>query len=804
MSNGRKACRVSVLHNKLRRDLMSSTGVLITILAIIAIGTGSYIGLMSAQRILENSQSSYYSRYRFADFWVDVKKAPLTAADRVATLPGLAEVDARVVFEVIVDLPNIARPISGRLISTPIDRIADNLNGLHLVQGSGFSDSKKSTRSEVILNDAFAREHDLLPGDRLELILNRKREQFIIVGTAISPEYVYMVRGEGDLVPDPKHFCVLYVPERYAREVLDYKDAFNQLAGRFAPNSAQDPELMLDRIEAMLDPFGVLATTPRERHASHRFLSDEIRGLGISAVVMPTLFLFVAALALNIVLSRLVQRQRSIIGTLKALGYSDRLVLEHYLLFGVMIGLLGGLAGAGVGMLITWGLVAMYPSFFEFPSFDYQFCPDLLLIGVLMSLGFAIAGTAKGVWTVLKLQPAEAMRPTPPSKGGSIFLEKLTFLWRRLGFRTHIALRSLARNPFRTATGIISQAIAMSLIFSTFVMFDSMWYLVEYQFDTIVHSDADIGMRDERGMNALYEAQTLPGVDEAEPALGMVFDMRNGRCARRQSVLGLSDPHRLTTPTTAEGEAIHVPKEGLVLSSKLAEILDLNVGDIFDLTPIRGRRDKVQTFVASIATSYLGLEAYASRKYLSKLVGEASAVNTVQMTIDPTKRDAFYAAIKKLPNAQGLNVRTDTKHNIEKTVVETTTASLGMLIFFAGVIAFGSMVNASLIELGDRIRDVATFRVLGYKPRHIAAIFFRQNMIIFLLGAMLAAPMGYGLVTASSVAYDTELFRMPVVISTESITQTIVICVVFVLFAQFVVWRQTQKLDWLEGIKIKE
>lgn len=789
------------LHRKLGRDLRGTAGALLAVVAIIAAGTGSYIGLGSAQRILQASQEAYYREYRFADFWIDVKKAPQSVVERVAELRGVAAIEPRVVFDVILDLPGEIRPIAGRLISTAARDFDQTLNGICLIRGSGFSDDRDE---EVIVSEAFAKAHGLAPGDRIQLILNRKLESFVIVGTALSPEYVYMVRGSGDIVPDPQHFGILYVREDYARDVLDFKDACNQIVGRLVPGAEADLDLVLERIERMLDPYGVLAVTPRQRQASHRFLSDEITGLGITAAVMPAIFLVVAALVLNILMSRLAERQRTVIGTLKAIGYSDRQVLLHFISFGVVVGLAGGLGGNGLGILLAVGMVEMYKDFFQFPTFVYQTYPDLLLIGLVISVGFAVAGTAKGVWAVLKLSPAEAMRARPPERGGAIFLERFPRLWHALGFRTHMALRSLLRNRTRALTGVVSTGLATSIILMALVMYDSTDYLIEFQFERVAHSDVDIGMRDEKSVAALYEARDLPGVGYAEPVLGLVCDLRHGRRARRLAITGLPAGHRLTTPVQADGSPIEIPPDGLVMSKKLARILNLQVGDQLELTPVRGRRETVRARLASVVESFLGLECYGDLRYLSRIVGESVAVNSVQLAVQSGARDRLYRTIKQLPNAQGLSVRADSRANIEGTFAGTMLLSFGTMILFAGVIAFGSLVNNSLIEIGDRFRDISTLRVLGYRSSQVAGIFLRQNLIIFALGVALALPIGYGMVVGMAKAYDTELFRMPVIFRPRALVNTALISVGFVLIAQWIAYRHIRQLDWLEGVKVKE
>ena len=792
---------MSALQRKLGRDLLNTTGVLLTVVAIIAVGAGSLIALLSAQRILEHSQHTYYRDYRFADFWIDVKKAPLTAVQRIARLDGVADVQARVVFDVILDLPDVVQPLTGRLLSTPARGFESTINGIHLVRGSGFSDDRDE---EVILSEAFAAKHDLDPGDRISLILNRKRQSFVIVGTAISPEYIYMVRGEGDFAPDPEHFGILYVKESYARDVLDFQDACNEIVGELSADYDGDIEILLDRMERILDPYGVFSTTPREHQASNRFLSDEIRGLGVTAMVMPVIFLGVAALVLNILMNRLAERQRTIIGTLKALGYSDRRIMRHFLSFGAVVGLVGGLAGIGAGVGMAAGMIELYKTFFQFPRFVYQLYPDLLVIAVAISLAFAISGTAKGVWKVLKLEPAEAMRSKPPERGGAIFLEHFPALWRRLGFRTHVALRSLARNRGRTATGITASALSSAIVLMTLIMYDSTYFLIDFQFDYVARSDVDVGMRDERSVAALLEADRLPGVDYAEPLLGVACHLRNGYRSRRVTVTGLSANHRLTVPMQRDLTPIDVPPEGVVLSNKLAEILDAHSGDHLELTPIRGRRETHEVFVAATVESFIGLDCYADIRYLSSVVGEALAVNSVQLAIDPQRENALFRSLKNLPNAQGVSVGADARRNIENTLTETMATSLGVTILFAGVIAFGSMLNASLIEIGDRLREISTFRVLGYTPGQIAGIFFRQNLVVFLAGFALAMPLGYGISRLTAQAYDTELFRMPIIMDPRVVLLTGGLTFSFVLIAQVFVYQRVRTMDWQEGIKVKE
>ena len=294
------------------------------------------------------------------------------------------------------------------------------INDLVLKRGGYFTGRR---RNEVLVNDSFAAKHGLFPGQWIHLLLNNRREELFIVGTAISSEFVYLV-GPGSLAPDPEHFGVFYLPQSYAEEVFDFDGAANQVVGLLAPKVRDRPEEVLRQAEQRLASFGVFATTARSDEPSNRFLSDEIRGLGTFAGVLPTIFLAVAALVLNVLMVRLIDQQRAVIGTLKGLGYSNRQIFWHFTKFGALIGLVSGLIGCALGYQMANFVTALYRTFFEFPNLVNYFYPGLTAAGLTISLFCSLLGSMYGARAALRLQPAEAMRPRPPTAGGRIWLER--------------------------------------------------------------------------------------------------------------------------------------------------------------------------------------------------------------------------------------------------------------------------------------------------------------------------------------------------------------------------------------------
>lgn len=791
---------VNVLDRKLWREVRHSGGLLVAIVSLIAVGVMCFIYMRSAYHNLEIAQREYYQQNRMADFWVDLKKVPLAELDRVAQIAGVTEIRPRIQFFATVDLEQVAAPLNGLVLSLP-DRQQHVINDIVLRRGGYFSGRRDN---EVIVNDAFARHHRIQPGDWIHLLLNNRRQELFVVGTAISCEFVYLV-GPGAISPDPEHFGVFYLKKTFAEEVFNFSGAANQIVGLLAPEAKVHPDETLRRIEGMLEPYGVFTTTPRNQQASHRFLSDEIRGLGVFSRIMPAIFLAVAALVLNVLMTRLIDQQRTIIGSLKAIGYEDSQIFWHFARFSMAIGLMGGLVGLGLGYGMAGFVTQLYRMFYEFPRLDNQVYPGTYVSGVLISITCALVGCLHGARAALRLRPAEAMRPRPPSPGGVIWLERLSALWRRCSFGWRLALRNLVRQRVRTAVGVFAAAMGTALLVCGFMLGGALEYLITFQFEHIMRSDMDLSFHDERSVAALHEARRLPAVDAAEPVFDVGCTFVNGSRRKRGVITGLVSDARLTTPRDQQGRAIRIPDVGLAMSRTLATLLDLQVGQPVLVEPIKGSREPLRMPIIEISDSYIGTAVYANLAYLSQVRGEEFAASGVQLAVHPaaTQRKALFRELKRLPALKAVNVRADVIQNMQM-IVETQRIFVYLLAIFAGVIFFCSLLNMSLIGLAERQREVATLRVLGYSPWVIGGLFLRESFVITCLGTLLGMPLGYSLSMLLAVLYDTEMFRFPVLAPPDVWLRTIVLAATFALLAHAATQRSILKLDWLDQSKTRE
>jgi putative ABC transport system permease protein len=369
-----------------------------------------------------------------------------------------------------------------------------------------------------------------------------------------------------------------------------------------------------------------------------------------------------------------------------------------------------------------------------------------------------------------------------------------------------MVLRSVVRNRVRTTIGIFAAMMGACVMVSGFMMAQATYYLVDFQFRWILRSDIDLSFKDEHGEDGLLEAARLPGVDRAEPMLNVSCKFRNGPYEKKGVITGLASNAQLTVPRDRQARPIRIPPFGLTMTSKMAELLHLKRGDLVRVQAIKGLRREHLVPVVQIAESYIGTAVYADLGWLSRLVSEEMAVSGVQLALDgnPDHRASLYRELKELPALQAADSRSDMIQAIEDTLVRNLWVVISLLVIFAGIIFFGSILNASLVSLAERSREVATLRVLGYTPWQVGSMLLRESLSATMLGTLLGLPGGYYLSVAISAMYDSEMFRFPVVWTTGTWVGTLAMAFLFALAAHVFVQVAIYRMNWREALQAKE
>jgi putative ABC transport system permease protein len=787
---------VRALHRKLLRDLWGIKSQALAIGAVIAVGVMVFTMYLSTFRSLRLTQETYYERNRFAEVFAGLKRAPRSLLPRVEAIPGVGRVDARVVAQVTLDVPEVEEPATGMLISVPVPDRA-TLNDVVLTGGRYLEPGRAG---EVLVSEGFALANELEPGDSVAAILNGRRQELEIVGIALSPEYVYAIRP-GDLFPDDRRFGIFWMQERALANAFDMEGAFNDLALTLE-RGASEAEVIA-RLDRLLERYGGLGAVPRRLQTSHWYLESELVGLQTVGMIVPVIFLVVAAFLLNVVLGRIVAVQREQIAALKALGYSDREVGLHYVAWGLVIAGAGMAAGVGCGAWLGHFMVRMYNDYFRFPVLRYRLDPEIAVGVVAVALAAAVVGAYFAVRRAVRLPPAEAMRPEPPAAYRRSWID-LPAMQRLLPPAARMVLRNLQRRPARAAASVVGIAFSAAMLVSTTFFFDAFDEMIAVAFGIAQRQDMTVSFVEPVGASALHEIERLPGVLDAEPMRSVPARLRHGPRSRQVGILGLVAEPRLNRLVDAAQRPVRLPEGGLVLSDKLARTLGAETGDTLVVEVLEGERPVRRVPVVRVVEEYLGSNAYMEIGSLRRMMGEGGSLSGAFLSVDEARSDELYRRLKRTPKVAGVNLQREALRTFQKTIDETMGVFLFFNVLFAGVIAFGVVYNAARVSLSERSRELASLRVLGFHKREIAAILLGELALLTLVALPLGLVIGYGLADLIVRLYDTELYRFPLVILPRTYALACLTVVAAATLSGLVVRRRLGRLDLVAVLKTRE
>jgi putative ABC transport system permease protein len=789
------------LNRKLLRDLWQLRAQVLAIVAVIGTGVAMFAMYLSTFDSLEQTQRLYYESERFADVFAHSKRAPAWLEERIAEIPQVAHVDTRIVVEVTLDVPGFDEPATGRLISIPeVD--TETLNDVFLRSGRYID---PVGRDEVLIHEAFADEHGLVPGDRLAAIINGRRKELEIAGVALSPEYVYVI-GPGDIVPDHRRFGVLWMGRRALAAAFDLEGGFNDVSVSLSVDSESPIDRSLSviaELDRLLDPYGGLGAIARRHQSSHWFIENELRELRTMASILPVIFLGVAAFLLNIVLSRTISVQRSQIAALKALGYGNREIGQHYFgLCAVIVGL-GAIAGNIAGAQLGSGLTSLYAEYFRFPFFYYKLAPPITLASAAVSLVAAALGAGGAVRRAFSLPPAEAMRPEPPAKFEPTRLERLG-LRRFLGPAGRMVVRNVARRPWRFLLSSIGVGMSIALIILGVFFLDAIDYLIDLQFNVMQRSDVSVTFVEPHSARSRYELERLPGVLAAEPFRAVPVRLRHENRSRRATILGLPDqPHLMRVIDRIRGP-LGLSGDGVVLSSALAELLGVRVGESIDVDILEGARRHHRLVVADTVEDLMGLSIYMESGALSKLMREDRSLSGGFLEVDTAAEAALYRQLKNTPGVAGVNLTRASIRSFRETIRANMLRIIFFNIAFSTIIAVGIVYNTARISLSERTRDLSSLRVLGFSQGEISMILLGELALITIAAIPLGILCGRGLASLTLALLRNEMYRIPLVIDASTYGWAIITTVVASLLSALLIHRRLSRLDLVSALKTRE
>ena len=786
-----------LLDRKLRRDLRAHLGSIIAIAVVVACGQAAYIAERTMARLLTSAQQEYYERVRFPDLFVRVRRAPDAELARLRAIPGIARLEARATGEVVLRVPGLREPATARIVGTHAPD-AGTLN--HLVIAAGRR-PLPGERDAAVASAGFAEANAIRVGDMLGVVIGDAWRSLRIVGIGTTAEFVYELRP-GDMLPDAKRYGILWLDAEVAADALGYAGAWNDLALTLAPGAT--PDAVIAALDAELARFGTLGAYARARHASHEFVTSEIREARTFALVLPAIFLGVAAFLVHLVLGRVVQQQRDQVGTLKAYGFPHTVLIRHYALFALVPVLAGTVLGVALGLWFADYMTGVYLAFFRFPSLTLRLFPMEIVVATLIAVAAALLGALQALRRLLALPPAEAMRSEAPAAYAHGITDRLLAVRLRSPVWRMIA-RGLAHQPVRTALSAFGIGLGAAVVIAGTFGFDAIGRMRTVMFEVATRADVSVVLKEPQGQEVLDALRAFPGVLRAEPTRDVAVRVRHGHRDRTTALSGVDPAATLRHIADLRARAVGVAPAGLTMGVSLAAALDARLGDTVDVEFLDGRRRRVRLPITRLVEDISGLGAYVPAEALPGLVGVGELVTGADLAVMPDSMDALYERLVHAPAVQSVIVRAAIRQAFDDTLQRSFFIVLFTLVLFAASLAAATVYNAGRVTLSERARDLASLRVLGFTRREVARMLFGELAVLGLLGLPMGLLVGVGFASSVISSFgDTELFRLPLVIGPRTFAAGVLVPVVTGVLTAIPLRHRLDRLDLISVLKTRE
>ncbi len=787
---------IRALDRKLLRDFAHVWTQVLAVALVMAAGVATLIIAVGAHRSLEQTRAAYYERYRFADVFASATRAPRSVVERIAAIDGIAAAEGRIVKPLLLDIEGMAEPASGLVISLPPGR-EPRLNALFMRNGRL---PDPAAKFEVLASERFAVAHGFTVGSQFHALINGRKRRLTVSGVALSPEYIYAL-GPGDVIPDDRRFGILWMAEQQLEAAYDLDGAVNSFAIKLLRGASQPS--VIDQVDQLLNRYGGRGAYGRKDQFSHAFLDSELEELEGMRNVLPPIFMVVTAFLINMIMVRMIALEREQIGLFKAIGYGRTAIAAHYIKFVLLISAVGIGAGYGLGSWLGHELTKIYSKFFGYPFLIFDDSFDVFVLGTATMTAAALAGAANAVWRAAALPPAVAMQPPVPPVYGAFLANAFNPL-RFVSQSWRMSLRHMLRQPLRAAGTLFGITLSLSVLISSLFAFDAIEFMIDMIYFRADRQHASISFVDHQHERALLSAAKLPGVIAAEPTRTISARIRNGHLSRRVGLVGKPGNSNLSRVLDLDLQPVEMPRSGIVLSDKLAGLLNVTTGNSVTIELLEGRRRTLNLVVSGKIRSYFGLVAVMDIEALNELAGDGEVISGVHLAIDTNRLQPLYERIKALPVVASINLQRVSLTKFRDTLARNISTMMLVYTSLGVIIAFGVAYNSARIQLSERARELASLRVLGFTEAEVSRILLNELFIITLLALPLGWACGYGLAWLTAQGLDTEVRRIPFVIERTTFAWATVVLAGAVTLSAFIVRLRISGLDLIAVLKTRD
>lgn len=779
------------INKKLLRDLLEHKGANIAVIIVIAIGIMMLNGAGIAMDTLLYSKESFYEKGNFPDAYASLISVPQKVVSNLEDIDGITKAETRLIED--VKIPNTKKVI--RLISQT------SFSGKYiLLRGN----PPKPNTYEILIDNKFALANKYDIGDKIDIICFGKIKTLKISGIAFSPEYIFCVKDVSSLMPNPKEFGIAFTDFKSLQN-LTGKNFFNEVI--FDLREDTNFENVKNLVEKQLLPYGLIRLYPKKDQFSDIMISNEIEEQEAMMIIMPLMFLSVAVIVMGIMIKRIIEQQRGQIGILKAFGYTDFQVGIHYCSYCFILGFLGALLGGFMGVVFSQLMLDLYKDIFNMSFSNNKPTSQYFIIGIIISSLFSIISGINSSSKAIKIAPSEAMRAEAPIKGKKVSFEVLPFFDKIFNSKGKMSIRNIFRNGKRSFFIILGLSLAFSISIMPWTMLAMMNEMVFDRFKYVEKYDSKIFLSTltkkssaESALNNEY------GINYKQSLLEVSSTLINKGIQENVEIVGIPTDSKLYTVVDDFKNIIPIKSGGIVLSQRLAEKLNVNIGDFIKIKSpyAKYKKDETQIRVIQIVTQGIGMNGYMELDYLSKILGYPPMCSS--LLIDVQDDSITQNLREKYQNSDKvINIQSkDESINQVKERMNSMYFAMFIMALIASSLTFAIVYNTFVVVLMERQREMSTLMVLGMKEKDVLSIISFEQWITAIVGMIFGIPIAKLFIVTVSVQLSTDSFTIPTTMRADSVLIAIVLMIVSIISGQILASKKMSKLSIVDVLKSGE
>ncbi|WP_326910587.1 ABC transporter permease [Sedimentibacter sp. MB31-C6] len=775
------------LDKRLFRMIRSTKGQYIAVLAIVITGLFVFTAVNNSALNLKDSLNEYYEETNFSDIFVTAVSIPEKLESSLIGESDIKEAEARLVFDTSFITEDDDEKVNIRAVS--VNKNENKLNKLFVKSGK-----RELSEKDIIVIEQFATARNINLGDKVKLQINGREYTFNVSAIASSSEYVYIMENEQTLLPDPESFGIVFIEEDYLRKIYGANGNYNEIIINI--NDMDNLDQTVDYLEDNLEKYGVKRVIKKDEQLSNNMMSQEIDGLEMMSQSIPVVFLVFAGIMLSSMLSRIVKKDRTSIGILKALGFTNSEIIIHYLKYAASIGIIGGLIGSLLGTALSSVMTNYYLVFFNIPMLTIKVYYNRIITSVILSLLFCIMSGFWGIRGIIKINPAESMKPESPKKGKRIIIENMKFIWNYVPFSWKMVLRNIFREKKKFAFIGAAVAITCGMLIMTIWMIDIIDIMFNRHYSEFMKVEYNINFTGFQDENVKKEVAKQVNVTDMEGRIELPFEIENGRKSKIVNIIGLQNNSVFYGFQDLKGNDLKIPSEGILISSNLADSLNVNIGDEVFVKNFLPNKDDSYVTVKGIVKQSLGINGYMNMDYMNSRFLDKGIINGIYLN----SNDDVSKKLDDMNNINTIQSQEDMKGMFEE-FTTITAVSMSFMVVFSGLLGFIIVYSMTLMSINERTLEFSSLRVMGFTKNEIFNMLIRENMIMSFIGIIIGIPLGLWLIDYMGKSFSTDVYTMNEPVAASGVIISIFLTIVFLIMAQYLTYTKINKLDFMQALK---